>query len=269
MTKKGPIKVHEKNTIPKRKTQISVRIPNEYIWKDFKRFVREKYGGHDYYYTGLEVETAFKKHLRDHKIDGYQDINLGPTVAHTKLLSADYDLLEYLEMMHEKGDVISHEELVNAMIIECDLRDDRTHNKHIRALVAKKILIKAGEDEDELYYYKQVPDEIPDTIKRQKILKDEHYSILVKNGFVNKEITVNELKNIWGLKTDFKPIIKKLEDKNLLEDIAIGKWRVLDMNNTDEYFESPQIYSETADYLKALESAKPLKDVPRKISRIP
>lgn len=269
MTKKGPIKVHEKNTKIKRKKQISVRIPNEYVWEDFKRMIREKYDGHEYSYTGMELEIAMIKHMRDHKIEGYHDINFGPTVAHTKLSSEYYVLMEYLEMMHEKGDVISYEELANVMVDECGRIDDRTHNKHIRLLVVKKILIKAGEDEDKLYYYKKVPDEIPDTLKRQKILKDEHYSLLIKNGFLNKEITINKLRKILGLKNNAEAIIQKLEDKNLLKNTGIGKWMVLDLDNGDEFRETPKFDSEATDYLTDLASAKPYKDRSGKIIRMP
>lgn len=269
MTKKGPIKVHEKNTKIQRKKQLSVRIPNGYVWEDFKKMVRDKYGGHEYSYVGMELEMAMKKHMRDHNIEGYQDINFGPTVAHTKLSSEYYVLMEYLEMMHEKGDVISYDELANVMVNECGRIDDRTHNKHIRLLVVKKILIKAGEDEDKLYYYKKVPDEIPNTIRVQKNLKDEHYSILVKNGLVNKEITINKLRKVLGQKNNEQAIIQKLEDKNLLINTGIGRWMVLDMNNVDEFSKKPQFDSEVTDYLTDLASAKPYKDRPGKIIRSP
>jgi len=268
MTKQEPVKVHEKDTKTKQKTQFSTRMPSPEVVNDFKKFVKTKYDGHYYSYAGLELDIAIKKHLRDNKVEGYvnQDMDsfYGSSAAHTNLKSPDYFLIEHLKMTYSEGDMVSFRDLANVMRKESNLKDPRTHRSHVDTLEAISILIRVDEGRYDTYYYKKAPEMTITELKNKKVEKNKIYSLLVKENYQGRIISTSQFEKITHLKgQNTENALDELEDLNLIKYISPGLWRVIDTNETPiEKVPTKQNIpiSDSEDYLSQLSNAKPAKD---------
>jgi len=264
MTKQEPFKVHEKDTKTKQKTQFSTRMPSSEVVNDFKKFVKAKYDGHYYSYSGLELDIAIKKHLRDNKVEGYvnQDLDsfYGSSAAHTNLKSPDYFLIEHLKMSYSEGDIVYFRDLADVMRKESNLKDPRTHKSHVDNLEAISNLIRVDDVRYDTYYYKKAPEMTITELKNKKAEENKIYSLLLKQNYPGRKISISQFEKITRLKgQDIENALVNLESLNLIEYISPGVWYVNDMNETPIEKVPPKLnipINDSNDYLSRLSNAK-------------
>jgi len=132
--------------------RINLYIPEEQIYKDFKKAVGKRYNGIYHTNLGLELQTAIINYLADAKVPGYKHSSIHNDTSkdtsdqiqvHThKLSRTDQILIDYLYINNADFDRfdISYKSLCRIMTSECDLKSKATHNRHIRYLLSKNIL---------------------------------------------------------------------------------------------------------------------------------
>lgn len=232
--KQKPVKVHEKDTVTKRKKKLQYYVDDpENVVNEFEKYVRSKYG----FIRGIigkEVITAFENHLTINHFGIYKNRSIdfsnfdGP--AHKQLKSNHEVLLNFIEKRYIEGEVVKFKDIQDIIRCEFDLTDRRTHKSYVDALCSRELLIQPdGVKDYEYYFFKELPapkegrPTYPVDVQTKLVFPGNKIHELLPDDTI---ISIGEIRRMTTLKEDdIRNGIDQLEKLGLLEVTCIGKFR--------------------------------------------